>query len=119
MAAPSETPAPQRQSVILIPWDPDSAEHVDRMVAQRIACGWKQAYVEAWRQLQREGKIGLHWIVNTCITHPCARCLFCSARAKFGFVAQLIRFRYCLQMKRKRHKGSSSMSQPSQMRQNP
>lgn len=54
----------QQRPVILIPWDPDSPEHVDRMVEQRIACGWKHDYVEKWRDQQRDGKIGLHWIVS-------------------------------------------------------
>ncbi len=54
----------KRRSIILIPWDPDSPEHIHRMVKQRIACGWKQDYVEGWRDQQREGKIGLHWIVS-------------------------------------------------------
>lgn len=58
----------QQPSVILIPWDPESPEHVDRLVQQRIACGWKQDYVENWRDQQREGKIGLHWIVSTDIS---------------------------------------------------
>ena len=62
--AETKEPKMQRPPVILIPWDPDSEEHVDRMVLQRIACGWKQDYVEGWRQQQREGKIGLHWIVS-------------------------------------------------------
>lgn len=69
MTTQSETRALQRQSVILIPWDPNSTKHFERMVAQRVACGWKQDYVEGWRQLQREGKIGLHWIVGVYITH--------------------------------------------------
>ncbi|KAI0468471.1 hypothetical protein F4859DRAFT_205194 [Xylaria cf. heliscus] len=47
----------------LIPWDPDSQEHVDRMKLQRIACGWKVDEVEGWRDPQRKGLIGLHWVV--------------------------------------------------------
>ncbi|KAI1248406.1 hypothetical protein MGN70_009604 [Eutypa lata] len=58
-----EVPTSQRPSLILIPWDPDSPEHVDRLVQQRIACGWKKEYVENWQDQQREGKIGLHWLV--------------------------------------------------------
>lgn len=59
-----EVPTSQRPSLILIPWDPDSPEHVDRLVQQRIACGWKREYVENWQDQQREGKIGLHWVVS-------------------------------------------------------
>ncbi|KAI0457455.1 hypothetical protein F5B21DRAFT_464487 [Xylaria acuta] len=55
----SSGPAP----IYLIPWDPDSQEHVDRMKLQRIACGWKVDEVEGWRDLQRKGEIGLHWVV--------------------------------------------------------
>ncbi|KAI8948545.1 hypothetical protein F4801DRAFT_604347 [Xylaria longipes] len=55
----SSGPAP----IYLIPWDPDSQEHVDRMRLQRIACGWKVEEVEGWRDPQRKGDIGLHWVV--------------------------------------------------------
>lgn len=51
-------------STITVPWDPDSPEHVERMIQQRIACGYRSDVVESWRELQREGKIGLHWIVS-------------------------------------------------------
>ncbi|KAI5927237.1 hypothetical protein F4810DRAFT_351699 [Camillea tinctor] len=33
------------------------------MKQQRIACGWKVEKVEGWRTLQRDGHVGLHWIV--------------------------------------------------------
>ncbi|KAI1128715.1 hypothetical protein F5Y10DRAFT_264905 [Nemania abortiva] len=56
---PTSDPIP----VYLIPWDPDSQEHVDRMKLQRIACGWKVEEVDGWREPQREGRIGLHWVV--------------------------------------------------------
>ncbi|KAI3319706.1 hypothetical protein HD806DRAFT_508790 [Xylariaceae sp. AK1471] len=56
---PSHDPAPS----YLIPWDPDSQEHVDRMELQRIACGWKVEKVDDWRSSQREGQTGLHWVV--------------------------------------------------------
>ncbi|KAI0204653.1 hypothetical protein F4808DRAFT_414466 [Astrocystis sublimbata] len=49
--------------VYLIPWDPDSQEHVDRMKLQRIACGWKVDEVEGWREPQRKGLVGIHWVV--------------------------------------------------------
>ncbi|KAK8055612.1 hypothetical protein PG993_000839 [Apiospora rasikravindrae] len=53
----------EKPAIILVPWDPDSPDHVERMRLQRVACGWKQDGAESWRPLQREGKIGLHWIV--------------------------------------------------------
>ncbi|KAK7989886.1 hypothetical protein PG989_010201 [Apiospora arundinis] len=56
------SPAGGRPAIILVPWDPDSPDHVERMRLQRVACGWKQDGAESWRPLQREGKIGLHWI---------------------------------------------------------
>ncbi|KAI0096667.1 hypothetical protein GGR51DRAFT_26261 [Nemania sp. FL0031] len=49
--------------IYLVPWDPDSQEHVDRMKLQRIACGWKVEQVESWRDPQRMGENGLHWVV--------------------------------------------------------
>ncbi|KAH6653007.1 hypothetical protein BKA67DRAFT_568298 [Truncatella angustata] len=51
--------------VVLIPWDPDSQQHIERLKQQRIACGWKEEAVEGWREPQRGGKIGLHWIALT------------------------------------------------------
>lgn len=50
--------------VTLVPWDPDSKEHVDRLFNQRIACGWKSNQVEKWRGLQKEGKIAISWVVS-------------------------------------------------------
>ncbi|KAH7327477.1 hypothetical protein BKA65DRAFT_462245 [Rhexocercosporidium sp. MPI-PUGE-AT-0058] len=60
-AAPLKVRA--RAKVNLIAWDPESPEHVERMVQQRIACGWKYDQVEKWRGLQREGKMTLQWVV--------------------------------------------------------
>lgn len=56
--------ASAKAKVNLISWDPESLAHTERMVQQRIACGWKQDYVEHWRVLQREGKIALQWVVG-------------------------------------------------------
>ncbi|KAH8163540.1 hypothetical protein CIB48_g4726 [Xylaria polymorpha] len=56
---PSSGPAP----MYLIPWDPESQEHVDRLTLQRIACGWKVDDVEGWRDPQKKGQIGIHWVV--------------------------------------------------------
>ncbi|KUJ07232.1 uncharacterized protein LY89DRAFT_631812 [Mollisia scopiformis] len=49
--------------VVLVPWDPDSRAHAERMVQQRIACGWHQDTVPKWQIRQREGKKNLQWIV--------------------------------------------------------
>ncbi|KAK7941321.1 Acyl-CoA N-acyltransferases (Nat) [Apiospora aurea] len=53
----------EKPAITLVPWDPDSPDHVERMRLQRVVCGWKQDGAESWRPLQRAGKIGLHWIV--------------------------------------------------------
>jgi hypothetical protein len=52
----------ERPQIALLPWDPESLEHVERLYQQRIACGWNQDAVEGWRDLQRAGKIALHWV---------------------------------------------------------
>ncbi|TVY44296.1 hypothetical protein LSUB1_G001334 [Lachnellula subtilissima] len=49
--------------VLLIPWDPTSPGHVERMVQQRIACGWSVEDVEGWRGRQEIGTLNLQWIV--------------------------------------------------------
>ncbi|MCJ1281432.1 hypothetical protein MMC26_000751, partial [Xylographa opegraphella] len=48
--------------VVLIPWDPENAEHVARLFSQRVACGWNSDMIEKWRVMQREGKKAIHWI---------------------------------------------------------
>jgi hypothetical protein len=53
-----------KAQIVLIPWDPDSPEHVERLYQQRIACGWNKQAVEGWRVLQRAGKIALQWVVS-------------------------------------------------------
>lgn len=58
------TSTAKASSVNLLPWDPDSPEHVERMRQQRIACGWNMEEVDSWRQLQREGLINMWWIVR-------------------------------------------------------
>jgi len=47
----------------LIPWDPDCPAHVERMIEQRIACGWRSDEVELWQQQQRDGKVNIQWVV--------------------------------------------------------
>lgn len=46
----------------LVPWDPDSPEHVERLRQQRIACGWKVEKVPDWQKFQRDGKLAFYWI---------------------------------------------------------
>ena len=65
MAVSDASPAAKSgfSHVDLVPWDPESPEHVERMVQQRIACGWKSEAVEKWKPWQREGRIALQWVV--------------------------------------------------------
>ncbi|KAI9810597.1 MAG: hypothetical protein M1827_006159 [Pycnora praestabilis] len=61
-----EQPAQSRSGtseVTLVPWDPESSEHVERLYDQRVACGWNQYMIEKWRIMQREGKKAIQWIV--------------------------------------------------------
>jgi hypothetical protein len=52
-------------AVQLIPWDPDSPDHLQRLVLQRLACGWDNDYVTTkWRDLQRKGSKSIQWIVS-------------------------------------------------------
>ncbi|KAF8865411.1 hypothetical protein BDZ45DRAFT_668825 [Acephala macrosclerotiorum] len=55
-----KSPKPQ---VTLIPWDTASPEHVQRLVQQRIACGWDQEHVESWKARHETGNLNLQWIV--------------------------------------------------------
>ncbi|KFZ01186.1 hypothetical protein V501_10161 [Pseudogymnoascus sp. VKM F-4519 (FW-2642)] len=54
---------PAQQKITLIPWDPESQEHIDRLYIQRVACGWKADKIEKWRICQRNGSMSLHWVV--------------------------------------------------------
>ncbi|KFY29155.1 hypothetical protein V493_02510 [Pseudogymnoascus sp. VKM F-4281 (FW-2241)] len=53
----------EKPQVALIPWDPESPEHSERLYQQRVACTWKMDKIETWRKYQREGKMSIHWIV--------------------------------------------------------
>lgn len=66
MAAPDSTPHNVTVTgVQLIPWDPESDEHVERLIQQRIACGWNSEAVETrWRNLQRIGHKCMYWVVS-------------------------------------------------------
>jgi len=56
-------PGDSAPKIRLIPWDPDSPDHAERMRLQRVACGWKSEMVPTWAEPQRTGQIGLYWIV--------------------------------------------------------
>ena len=63
--SPLKNPS-SRINVALIPWDPDSPAHQERLRLQRKACGWKyeQVWIDRWSKLQKEGKIALQWLVS-------------------------------------------------------
>ncbi|KAL2061224.1 hypothetical protein VTL71DRAFT_7497 [Oculimacula yallundae] len=61
--APIKSRVRAQAKVDLIAWDPDSPEHIDRLFQQRVACGWKSSEVEKWRDLQKEGKMAIQWVV--------------------------------------------------------
>lgn len=64
MATPPRRTSPKLK-VVLVPWDPDSREHVGRLFAQRVACGWKSELVESkWTALQRTGEMAIVWVVS-------------------------------------------------------
>ncbi|TQN65261.1 hypothetical protein CSHISOI_10207 [Colletotrichum shisoi] len=51
--------------VTLIPWDPESTDHIARMLDQRVECGWDSDKVDKWRGLQRSGFKCMYWIAFT------------------------------------------------------
>lgn len=54
-----------RIAVELVPWDPESQEHAERLIEQRIACGWHADKVEGpWRDAQRAGTKCIYWVVS-------------------------------------------------------
>lgn len=58
-----------KSQIELIPWDPESPDHLDRLVEQRVQCGWHEAKVNtSWRKEQREGTKCIYWIVSA--TYP-------------------------------------------------
>ncbi|CAM1502189.1 Fc.00g041730.m01.CDS01 [Cosmosporella sp. VM-42] len=49
--------------VQLIPWDPESTDHVERLVEQRVECGWHHDKVKpVWRGEQTFGIKCIYWI---------------------------------------------------------
>jgi hypothetical protein len=56
--------ATQKDQIVLVPWDPVSAEHVERLYEQRLQCGWDKQRVEGWREKQTTGRKCIFWIVS-------------------------------------------------------
>lgn len=54
----------QRPKVDLVPWDPNDQRQFQRMVAQRIACGWRAEEVPEWKLKVLKGVKLLYWVVS-------------------------------------------------------
>ncbi|KAL2689460.1 hypothetical protein Neosp_003514 [[Neocosmospora] mangrovei] len=60
------SPATRQDQLLLVPWDPESPDHVARLFEQRLQCGWNQELVEKkWRDKQRSGHKCIYWIEKT------------------------------------------------------
>ncbi|KAL7784891.1 hypothetical protein V8C37DRAFT_395018 [Trichoderma ceciliae] len=55
-------PSSKYNTVELIPWDPNSEAHFQRLYEQRVACTWDQDLIEEWKGKVLEGKKFLYWI---------------------------------------------------------
>ncbi|KAH7381924.1 hypothetical protein BKA64DRAFT_749382 [Cadophora sp. MPI-SDFR-AT-0126] len=56
--------------VSVIPWDPTSEPHVERLRQQRMSCGWDAENVSNWRTQQLSGQKVLLWLTLK-PAHPC------------------------------------------------
>ncbi|KAJ3542260.1 hypothetical protein NM208_g4193 [Fusarium decemcellulare] len=55
--------ATPREQIVLVPWDPESPDHVQRLLEQRVQCGWNSHLVESqWRPKQISGHKCIYWI---------------------------------------------------------
>lgn len=50
--------------VELIPWDPTSEAHYERMYNQRVACGWRETEVTDWKESHLKGHKAMYWVVR-------------------------------------------------------
>lgn len=64
MSPPEQLPSSKYSNVELVPWDPDSDAHGQRLYDQRVACSWDEDLIDEWRAKVREGKKFLYWIVR-------------------------------------------------------
>lgn len=62
MSPPEQLPSSKYNKVELVPWDPDSDAHGQRLYEQRVACTWDEDLIDEWRAKVREGKKFLYWI---------------------------------------------------------
>lgn len=54
--------------VDLVPWDPESADHIDRLVEQRYQCGWaygRDLIGKTWKDAHLAGTKCMYWIVRS------------------------------------------------------
>jgi hypothetical protein len=61
----------QSEKIILIPWDPKSEAHIERMAKQRLACGWRYDEIPEWVGKQLRGTKSLFWMVSLDNTARC------------------------------------------------
>ncbi|KAM0424824.1 hypothetical protein ACHAPT_009880 [Fusarium lateritium] len=55
--------ATRQDQLLLVPWDPESPEHIARLIEQRVQCGWNSELVETkWRAKQSSGNKCIYWI---------------------------------------------------------
>ncbi|KAK7211796.1 hypothetical protein V2G26_018974 [Clonostachys chloroleuca] len=53
-----------RTIVEFIPWDAESPEHIQRLIQQRVDCGWHSGLVDGpWKEAHQAGTKCIYWIV--------------------------------------------------------
>lgn len=53
-----------REKVRLVPFDSGSEAHAERLYHQRVACGWGEGNLDAWREAHEAGRKGFWWLVS-------------------------------------------------------
>lgn len=54
-----------RTIVEFIPWDAESPEHIQRLIQQRVDCGWHSGLVDGpWKEAHQAGTKCIYWIVG-------------------------------------------------------
>lgn len=64
MSPPETIPSSKYTNVELVPWDPDSDTHAQRLYEQRVACTWDQDLIDEWKVKVRDGNKFFYWIVR-------------------------------------------------------
>ena len=57
--------SPSKPQIQLIPWDPTSPSHIERLTQQRRTCGWDWEYVQSWVEKQESAVFNLSWLVRS------------------------------------------------------